>query len=211
MRWHPARPLIWLPALLLFQISSAAAQSSDPSVSVGPADYPEGVAPREEDWRSLQIVRRGTAGEVVGCNTVESSGEPRLDRAACRILLERARLAGPLFSNGRISFRWHSGSNFSRPVRPGGPLHIYYPAWFTNNDYPLEAIRARQHGIVEYSVQVSAEGRPIACRVIISSRSPALDQRTCDIVMRRAIFIPASDGRGGRAAGTYYGRVHWRG
>ncbi|HEX8364475.1 MAG TPA: TonB family protein [Allosphingosinicella sp.] len=211
MRRPPAQLRIRLLVLLPFLVSPAAAQVSEPTVSVGLADYPDGVGPREEGWASLHVVRRGPAGEVVDCNTVESSGEPRLDGAACRILLERARLPGPLFSSGRIAFRWHSGSTLSRPVPPGGPLQFHYPGWFTNDDYPLEAIRLRQGGIVEYSVQVSAEGRPTSCSVVVSSNSPALDLRTCEIVMRRAIFIPASDGRGGRAAGTYLGRINWRG
>jgi TonB family protein len=69
-------------------------------------------------------------------------------------------------------------------------------SYFTHNDYPDEAIRRNEQGMVEVGLQVRVDGRVGACAVRASSRSEALDQATCDVLKERARFEPARDKSG---------------
>lgn len=198
-----------LAFLMLAAPAAAAAQKPHPWVSIGPQDFPEGFAARPDGLRSLHAVERRRDGSVAACQVVEPSGEPRLDAEACRILTERALLLpAESFRDGRIYVLWHSRS--APEVERGAPLRLYLANEGDADEYPVEAVRAARRGFVEYRVEVSAAGLPTGCAIVSSSGSESLDGTTCDVAMRRARFIPASDGRAGRAAGVYRGRVRWQ-
>lgn len=80
----------------------------------------------------------------------------------------------------------------------------------SNNDYPRSAISRGEQGVVRVAFQVSAEGRVTACAVDQSSRSEALDLRSCDIVTRRLRFRPALDAAGRAVAGVGAQVFEWR-
>lgn len=67
------------------------------------------------------------------------------------------------------------------------------------DDYPSEALKARQQGSVGIMLDVTAEGRISSCQILESSRSTALDVATCRLLYRRARLIPARDTRTGAA------------
>ncbi|MBY8827844.1 energy transducer TonB [Hephaestia mangrovi] len=69
-------------------------------------------------------------------------------------------------------------------------------AWFDPDSYPPTALRAGEEGSVRVKVAVDSDGVPIRCRVVQSSGYADLDQGTCDIVMRRGRFVPATDAAG---------------
>ena len=81
--------------------------------------------------------------------------------------------------------------------------------WFRSDDYPISALRAGETGEVFMRVAVSAEGRPESCDVVVSA-VPALDQRSCQIILERGRFDPALDASGRPAAARTILKVYWR-
>lgn len=61
-------------------------------------------------------------------------------------------------------------------------------AWFTSDDYPVEALRRTEEGRVRVRLAVDRRGRARACAIVESSGSAALDEGTCRIFVRRARF-----------------------
>ena len=94
-----------------------------------------------------------------------------------------------------------TGSSAPQPVEPA--------AWFSNDDYPADALRGGQAGEVNFSVQVDANGAPSSCSIAQSSGSPSLDSVTCNIIMRKARFVPAHGPDGANIASRYDGHVRW--
>ena len=89
------------------------------------------------------------------------------------------------------------------------PTPIDVGSWFTTDDYPAEAAKKGVEGDVSFDVDVDVEGKPTACRITKSSGSPILDQTTCDIVLKRAKFKPATL-KGKAVASHYSKRTSWR-
>jgi periplasmic protein TonB len=81
---------------------------------------------------------------------------------------------------------------------------------FTDQDYPAEAIAAREEGVVGFTLDVGPEGRVTACAVTRSSGSSALDGTTCRLMTSRARFTPAVDAAGEPVADHLAGRIVWR-
>lgn len=80
-------------------------------------------------------------------------------------------------------------------------------------DYPVVAWQSNEMGVVRYSVDVSAEGKPLSCKTVEDEelqRLPVLEPATCKLVMERAEFRPAKSKDGEDVAGTYEGRHNWR-
>ncbi len=61
-------------------------------------------------------------------------------------------------------------------------------SWLSPDDYPSDAFRNRQQGIVRMVGTVNADGKPVACRVVVSSGVASLDNATCSAFMRRPNF-----------------------
>ena len=81
---------------------------------------------------------------------------------------------------------------------------------FLFDDYPAEALQKNQQGDVGVSVHIDATGAISECIVEKSSGSAVLDQRTCDVIRKRAKFEPALDPRGRPVASDYHQTIHWR-
>ena len=82
--------------------------------------------------------------------------------------------------------------------------------WFTAADYPAAALRQRQHGVVGIVYRIDANGRIDDCSVNRSSGVPALDQASCDLLVRRASFTPAHDGDGCPIPSRAFRTVRWQ-
>ena len=87
------------------------------------------------------------------------------------------------------------------PVDPG--------SWVTNQDYPDEAIRAGEQGVVSFRLEVGPQGMVVGCSVTETSGSAVLDKASCDILRARARFVPAKDEKGRAVASTYESRFRW--
>ncbi len=77
-------------------------------------------------------------------------------------------------------------------------------------DYPSASWVADEEGLVRYSVDIDAEGNPSDCVVVGSSGFPALDARTCEIVIERGTFEPAIDDDGNTIKSTFTEAHNWR-
>lgn len=69
-------------------------------------------------------------------------------------------------------------------------------AVFSADDYPAKAQRNGEEGTVQARLAVDTRGRVTRCSIIRSSGHASLDQVTCDILRKRASFIPARDANG---------------
>jgi protein TonB len=91
------------------------------------------------------------------------------------------------------------------PVRAQANLASY----LSDDDYPAEAIRKGEQGLVAFRLEVSASGAVSGCTVELSSGSALLDASTCNILSERARFTPARDGSGRAVADSVTGRIRW--
>ncbi len=79
----------------------------------------------------------------------------------------------------------------------------------TNDDYPEEAIRNDEQGIVAFRLDIGSNGLPTGCSVTESSGSSMLDATTCRILMERARFQPARGANGKPTTDSFTSRVRW--
>ncbi|MEG3087900.1 energy transducer TonB [Sphingomonas sp. PB4P5] len=82
------------------------------------------------------------------------------------------------------------------------------PFWFTNNDYPINAIENDEEGRLQSLTSIDRDGKPIACRVVAKSGSETLDVNTCRLLVER-IRAPAV-GPEGPATRYFYHAVTWK-
>lgn len=77
--------------------------------------------------------------------------------------------------------------------------------WFGPDQYPIEAMQARQEGRVAFELTIDGAGRPTKCRIVQSSKSSSLDKTTCKIAMAKARFAPDAT----TSARTWAGAIRW--
>lgn len=82
-------------------------------------------------------------------------------------------------------------------------------AYFTDDDYPQDAIRKEEQGTVAFRLIIAPDGRVTDCQIDSSSGSSALDAATCRILRSRARFAPARDSGGSAVADEMSGRIKW--
>ena len=98
-------------------------------------------------------------------------------------------------------------------VVPRNP-HIPFPIgasnnWVTPADYPKEALKAEQTGLVVANLTVAPTGRVSGCAIGVSSGFPQLDAASCRLLIARGQFTPATDEAGNPTAGIWSQRVAW--
>lgn len=81
---------------------------------------------------------------------------------------------------------------------------------FSDQDYPVSAVRAGESGIVGFRLDVGENGRVVACTIVTTSGSAALDSTTCRLLRARTRFSPALDRKGRVTTDILYGRIIWR-
>lgn len=80
------------------------------------------------------------------------------------------------------------------PPPPPGRNYIY--TYFSMADYPADARRRHQQGIVRFAITIGLDGHVADCRILGSSGVPSLDEATCRIVRERVRYLPARDSQG---------------
>lgn len=81
--------------------------------------------------------------------------------------------------------------------------------WVQDGEYPAAALALGQSGLVGYRLLVDVAGRVESCDIVESSGHAALDKGTCDLIERRARFVPARGVDGQPMPWSYRGRVKW--
>ena len=77
------------------------------------------------------------------------------------------------------------------------------------SDYPRREFDAGVEGIVGVRLWISDRGRVDDCVVTRSSGSPALDDTTCRLIIKRFRYRPAFDGTGRPIASEEQGAQEW--
>lgn len=92
------------------------------------------------------------------------------------------------------------------PLKPRGDPN----QWVTSDDYPSADIRANNQGTTAVRLDIDATGKATNCTVTASSGFQTLDDKTCQMLMRRARFTPAKDASGAGIPQTWSKRVRWQ-
>lgn len=82
--------------------------------------------------------------------------------------------------------------------------------WFTTDDYPAEALRKDEQGLVVIRYRVALDGRVDQCTVVTPSASASLNAASCNILRERARFTPAHDARGCPVPSYSTRRIRWQ-
>ena len=91
-----------------------------------------------------------------------------------------------------------------------GPVPIGDPAsWLGPDDYPPDAIRSERQGRVVAALTVDATGQVKDCRIDTSNGTESIDAKTCEVLLARARFNPATDRRGRPTSSSYKLPVRW--
>jgi len=80
---------------------------------------------------------------------------------------------------------------------------------FNPDDYPTEAKASLAEGRVKVRALISPGGGVIACDMMVSAGTAALDKRTCDLLRQRGWFLPARDASGKFISGSTVVSVQW--
>ena len=81
--------------------------------------------------------------------------------------------------------------------------------WITTADYKSSWIRREYTGTARFTLQIDATGKVSGCAITGSTGYSALDEATCVLLQRRALFNPAKDNEGQAVAGSYSNSVSW--
>jgi TonB family protein len=81
--------------------------------------------------------------------------------------------------------------------------------FFSDDDYPADALLRNASGKVSYVLLIGADGRIADCTVMQSSGVAELDAQTCAILSRRARFTPATDASGKPVRDFVRGIINW--
>lgn len=93
---------------------------------------------------------------------------------------------------------------------PAGRPRANLSSYFSTDDYPGDALRARAEGTVSFRLEINAEGRVSRCNIVESSGNASLDAKTCEVLISRARYEPARNAAGEAVPGGDAGRVTWR-
>lgn len=91
-------------------------------------------------------------------------------------------------------------------VKPGRVIST--PDWSDYRIYPAAARNKGQEGEVLPEVLVGEDGKPLACRILKSSKFAELDSGTCKLMMQMR-FEPARDPSGRRIRSRYSRTLVW--
>jgi TonB family protein len=178
---------------------------------IGATDYPAAALVGGEEGPVGFQLSVTPEGRISDCRVTASSGSVLLDETTCRLMTERARFTpardaagNPVADVKTARLRWVLPPP-PPPVRAQGNI----PSFVRNDDYPPFALRRGEQGEVGFEIEISPVGRVTACRVLSSSGSYDLDERTCDLMRIRARFEPARDAQGNPTPDTQSARVTW--
>lgn len=99
------------------------------------------------------------------------------------------------------------------PPAPTGPTSaaVFNPRSLevSEDDYPAASLRAEEEGVVRVSLSVNTQGKVDNCTVAQSSNFPKLDEKTCQIALRRFRAKPALQ-NGTPVASTLVKAIRWQ-
>jgi len=97
-------------------------------------------------------------------------------------------------------------TTLAKPARPASSPAV----WLRDSDYPSEAIAMGQNGIVQFRLDVDADGRVSGCHVLARTSPDVFADTTCRAVTRRAKLEPALDANGKPVRSFFVQKVRWQ-
>jgi hypothetical protein len=82
--------------------------------------------------------------------------------------------------------------------------------WLRSDDYPSGALTLGQNGIVQFRLDVEADGRISGCHVLARTSPDVFADTTCSAVTRRAKLDPALDASGKPVRSFFVMKVNWQ-
>lgn len=98
--------------------------------------------------------------------------------------------------------------HFALRAPPRGERELFN--YVTHQDYPNGAAARGESGDVVMRIDVAADGKLSSCAVLESSGFRELDERSCDVLRKRAKFVPAVSADGRAVAGSLVSKMSWR-
>jgi TonB family protein len=170
-------------------------------------DYPVAAAQRAEAGTVAFTLEIDATGRVAACHVTATSGSQALDDATCQILTARAQFTPARDAAGAaVPDQVSARVTWELPARPAGAS---FASYVSDTEYPAEALRRGEQGLVEFALDVSPQGRVANCRVTRSSGSAVLDAATCRLMTVRARFQPGLGPDGRPVADTVRGHIRW--
>lgn len=80
---------------------------------------------------------------------------------------------------------------------------------FSTDDYPAEALRLHQEGMVKVRIKTDASGKPVKCTVVKSTGFASLDRVTCEKIMLAARLRIGNDHNAQPKSTTQSVRINW--
>lgn len=96
-------------------------------------------------------------------------------------------------------------------AQPVEPKPISPQNWLSTADFPADAARAGDTGVVSFEVAIDATGKPFSCKVMRPTAWPSFDKTACAAMVVRGRFEPARDAGGAPIASTWRRSVNWGG
>lgn len=195
--------------ILIAAAIASPAIGADPIISVSPQEYPAEALQHRQKGNVRVAFDVAETGRVQNCRVIQSSGHPLLDAKSCRILEERGAFAPkrdkggrPKGNSARFVLEWGrtENSQFEIPGY-GGASPIGAATWVKFNDL------SHPDGFTVFDLDVDDKGVARKCVTAVSSGSKSFDDAVCRLILSRAKFLPASDGRGGARASKWRSSV----
>lgn len=188
-------------ALISVLAAAATAVPLDPASWFTADDYPAEAIAKHIEGSVTFRVDVDPDGEPIKCDVTKSSGQPVLDQRTCEVVLARAHFRPAVGPNGKpIAGQYSTVANWRLPdaalASTSGADGQAATTLFSADDYPAEAVKNNWEGKVVADLDVSPEGHVSACTIVESSGHEVLDQATCDILRKRAVFKPTTDSNG---------------
>jgi len=183
------------------------------------ADYPRNAGRPKDGIVSLDLLVTGPGG-ITGCEIGIGSGNPALDEAACRVARRLdLRYARPCDACGEnrlpLQIVWRKrGSHIRLPLvtpyyRAGLPMlrdpadsrtattfriaaRALAPA-ASRSDFADLPDKSHPVRTIRINLSIGVDGRTTGCTVQTSSGNPAIDQRVCEWLYKKARFEPRTD------------------
>ncbi|QIG80065.1 energy transducer TonB [Stakelama tenebrarum] len=91
---------------------------------------------------------------------------------------------------------------------PAAPARLR-SGYIGNADYPVEARRHGEEGVVRIRFVIGTDGRVGDCRIAVSSGSDALDAASCRLIAERFAYDPARDSEGKPVREIRHQTIRW--
>jgi len=117
----------------------------------------------------------------------------------------------------RAALQWVAARERAQADFTARPTNGASPAMIVGNgamnlryeDYPTDAMLKGEQGVVSLTYEIAPDGMAESCRILESSGSTALDEASCQLVIRRGRFRPARDATGEPIRSKGSRRIRW--